>query len=79
MLILTHHGMNSIYRDGEPEPSIDSVEIGGRTYRVVRLGDQYWIAENLDYVYDGCTLHTDTNTMPSSYNKRLCPPKVLLV
>ena len=56
MLILPHHGMNSIYRDGEPEPSTDSVEIGGRTYRTVTIGTQTWLAENLDLKFDGLTI-----------------------
>lgn len=40
-MILTH-GANSIERGL-------SVEIGGRTYPVVKIGNQYWLAENLAY------------------------------
>lgn len=44
--------MNSINRGG----GITSVEIGGRTYPVVRIGDQYWLAENLDWKWPGLVI-----------------------
>lgn len=46
-MILTH-GANSLPRGGG-----DSVIIGGRTYRTVTIGTQTWLAENLDYKFDG--------------------------
>lgn len=36
----------------EIEVPITSVEIGGRSYPVVRIGNQYWLAENLDWKFD---------------------------
>lgn len=30
--------------------------IGGRAYPIVKIGTQTWIAENLDYKFDGCTI-----------------------
>lgn len=41
-MILTH-GANSLAR------GCDFVEIGGRRYPVVKIGDQFWLAENLAY------------------------------
>lgn len=35
-----------------PEPT--EVEIGGRTYPIVKIGDQWWLAENLDWKFSGC-------------------------
>lgn len=43
-MILTH-GANSLDRD-------DFVEIGGRSYPVVKIGNQLWMAENLDWKFD---------------------------
>lgn len=49
-MILTH-GANSLKRgDG------DFVEIGGRRYPVVKIGNQLWMAENLDYKWTGLTI-----------------------
>ena len=33
-----------------------SVEIGGRSYPVVRIGNQLWLAENLDWKFSGCVI-----------------------
>lgn len=44
-MILTH-GANSL------KSEITSVEIGGRSYPVVKIGSQLWMAENLDYKFD---------------------------
>lgn len=53
-MILTQHGINSISLGGGDEPT--EVEIGGKTYPVVKIGNQYWMAENLDYQFDGCAI-----------------------
>lgn len=53
-MILTQHGINSIPLGGGDEPT--EVEIGGKTYPVVKIGNQYWMAENLDYQFDGCAI-----------------------
>lgn len=47
-MILTH-GANSLARG-------DFVEIGGRKYPVVKIGNQLWMAENLDWNFDGLTI-----------------------
>lgn len=46
-MILTH-GANSLSR-GSGDPDV----IGGRKYRTVTIGEQTWLAENLDYKFDG--------------------------
>ena len=35
---------------------IEGVEIGGRMYPTVTIGNQVWLAENLDYKFDGCAI-----------------------
>lgn len=35
---------------------IDGVVIGGRMYPTVTIGNQVWLAENLDYKFDGCDI-----------------------
>lgn len=49
-MILTH-GANSLARGGG-----DFVEIGGRMYPVVKIGNQLWMAENLDWKFSGCVI-----------------------
>lgn len=40
-----------------------SVKIGGRKYPVVKIGNQLWMAENLDWKFDGCVIgSSDTST-----------------
>ena len=60
-MILTH-GANSIKRD------ITSVEIGGRRYPVVKIGNQLWMAENLDYADENITVGGGLSTsIPKAY------------
>ena len=47
-MILTH-GSNSISRGGNP----DFIEIGGRSYPYVQIGNQLWLAENLQLILPG--------------------------
>lgn len=47
-MILTH-GANSLPRGGGGM----TVTIGGREYPVVQIGNQLWLAENLDYKWPG--------------------------
>ena len=49
-MILTH-GANSLAMGGG-----DTVTIGGRAYKTVTIGNQVWLAENLDYKFDGCDI-----------------------
>lgn len=46
-MILTH-GANSLSQGGGG----DTVVIGGRRYPVVKIGNQLWMAENLDYKFE---------------------------
>lgn len=39
-----------------------SVKIGGRKYKAVKIGNQLWMAENLDYKFDGCTIGSGLST-----------------
>ena len=57
-MILTH-GANSLDR---------GVEIGGRRYHVVKIGNQLWMAENLDWKFDvnGSQIPIGPNGNPST-------------
>ena len=48
---------------------IGSVEIGGRTYKTTKIGNQEWLAENLDYKFEGISINpTNTNpTIPAAW------------
>lgn len=37
-------------------PHQNEVEIGGRWYPYVQIGNQLWLAENLDYKFSGCEI-----------------------
>lgn len=69
--ILTFHGKTISGPSGtgivmvkEPEP-VHEVTIGGRTYRTVTIGNQEWLADNLDYKFSGLTFRdgVDGNEM----------------
>ena len=48
--------MGTVQLDGyllKYSPSKGKVKIGGRVYPVVQIGNQLWMAENLDYKFDG--------------------------
>lgn len=55
-MILTH-GANSLAMGGG-----DFVEIGGRRYPVVKIGSQWWLAENLDHAWDGLVIGSSTSS-----------------
>ena len=64
-MILTH-GANSISRGGSHQ---NEIEIGGRWYPYVQIGNQLWLAENLDYKFEvngsPLPIGSDIWTMPS--------------
>lgn len=65
-MILTH-GANSLEMG-----SGDSLKIGGRKYPVVKIGNQLWMAENLDWKFNGCIIgasgNSDSESRASYYN-----------
>lgn len=50
-----------------PQP-VDPDVIGGRKYKTARVGNQVWLAENLDFSWDGLSdeLFADGSTTPSA-------------
>lgn len=48
--------------DLELEPGTSTVTIGGRAYPTVKIGNQEWLAENLDYKFTGCTIGASTKS-----------------
>ena len=50
-----------------------TVNIGGRAYEYVRINNQFWLRENLDYKFDGCTVGAeeplDTVPLANYYNR----------
>ena len=60
-MILTHHGINSLRRSAGPE--YGTITIGGHEYRTVIIGNQEWIAENLQYEWNGLRICDSSNPM----------------
>lgn len=58
-MILTH-GANSLARG-------DFVEIGGRKYPVVKIGNQLWMAENLDWKKSGINIGGSLTYSPNAW------------
>ena len=58
MLVKYGHGGESGGDTPEPTGSV----IGGRWYRTVTIGGKEWLAENLDYTFDGLTIGLSKNT-----------------
>lgn len=57
-MILTH-GANSLPR---------YVEIGGRKYPTIQIGNLLWISENLDFKFSGCDIGSSGNpTTPTAW------------
>ena len=52
---------------GEIETPITSVEIGGRVYPVVQIGNQLWMAENLDWKWSGLNMGMNSNIQSAVY------------
>lgn len=44
----------------------NSLVLGGRSYKVVQIGNQLWTAENLDWAFDGLTLSTSESPITPS-------------
>lgn len=53
-MILTHHGINSF---------LDKVLIAGKFYKVVQIGNQVWLAENLNSIFDGIEFSTSSGVV----------------
>lgn len=62
-MILTH-GANSL-----PKGDGTTVTIGGRDYPIVKIGNQLWMAENLDWLYPGLELSTGAWSSAIAYTK----------
>lgn len=58
-----------VYNDGAGGGGgINEVEIDGKIYPVVKIGNLYWISENLDFKYPGLSLAQGYNTStPTAY------------
>lgn len=57
MFTVMLHGLQSVIRRGGM-----TVNIGGRDYPVVQIGNQLWLAENLDYVWNGLYVGADMSS-----------------
>lgn len=70
-MILTMHGISSLITSGGGGGGGGENVIGGREYRVVTMPDgKVWMAENLDYKFDGCSIGnmtTDSSIAQAAY------------
>ncbi len=46
----------------KPKGGGDFVVIGGRAYPVVKIGNQLWMAENLDWKFEGCGIGSSSTS-----------------
>lgn len=58
------HGANSLPRGGGGGGNY--VNIGGRDYPYVKIGNQFWLAENLDFKFDGLDVPTSSASYPAT-------------
>ena len=52
-----------------------TVEIGGKTYRTVQIYNQIWLADNLDYDFNGLTIDSTMGYSSYSLNERDVGPR----
>ena len=64
--IMTEDGDYIITEGNAYTPNVGTVEIGGRTYKTVTIGNATWLAENLDYKFTGCDISTSED--PIAWN-----------
>ena len=64
--IMTEDGDYVITEGNAYTPNVGTVEIGGRTYKTVTIGNATWLAENLDYKFTGCDISTSED--PIAWN-----------
>ena len=57
-----------VYNDGEGGNGGDFVEIGGRKYPFVKIGNRYWITENLDFKFDGLVIGSASSSKQARAN-----------
>ena len=61
---LTFSGLGLTFAgfDLELDTGMSTVTIGDRVYPTVKIGNQVWLAENLDYKFTGCTIGASTKS-----------------
>lgn len=54
------------------EMFIETITIGGRNYHIIKIGNQLWMTENLDFKYEGITIGgsaiSDSTPLANYYN-----------